>query len=289
MISMNSHCFQCLVTRTLDKARLLGDDNTVTAFSRELLKLYANMPDTVSSSYAGPDTAALMQKYFGLDPDHLHREKQESNRFVLERLESIRSRVENAPDPVYAALQFSVLGNYLDFAALHGKVSFDDLDKMLQDALNMPLDTETYRSFREDLAWGKTLLYITDNAGEIGFDRVLAEQIAKAYPHIQITFCVRGGPVHNDATREDAAVMGIAFPVIDSGSTIAGIPVDLLTGEAKAALETSDVVIAKGMGNIETMYGCGHNVYYAFLIKCQRLVQFFDKPLMTPMFVKDRV
>lgn len=83
--------------------------------------------------------------------------------------------------------------------------------------------------------------------------------------------------------------MGITFPVIDSGSTIAGTPVELLTGEAKTALETSDVIIAKGMGNIETMYGCGYNVYYAFLIKCQRLVQFFDKPLMTPMFVKDRV
>lgn len=289
MISMNSYCFQCLVTRTLDKVRPLGDDETVTAFSRELLKLYANMPETVSSSYAGPDTAALMQKYFGLDPDHLRGEKEASNRFVMERLESIRSRVEAAPDPVYAALQFSVLGNYLDFAALHGKVSFDDLDKMLEEALDMPLDKEAYRSFREDLTRGSTLLYITDNAGEIGFDRILAEEIAKAFPHVQITFCVRGGPVHNDATREDAAVMGITFPVIDSGSTIAGTPVELLTGEAKHALETSDVVIAKGMGNIETMYGCGYNVYYAFLIKCQRLVQFFDKPLMTPMFVKDRV
>jgi uncharacterized protein with ATP-grasp and redox domains len=160
---------------------------------------------------------------------------------------------------------------------------------MLEDALDMPLDKETYRSFREDLTRGSTLLYITDNAGEIGFDRILAEEIAKAFPHVQITFCVRGGPVHNDATREDAAVMGIPFPVIDSGSTIAGTPVELLTGEAKTALETSDVIIAKGMGNIETMYGCGYNVYYAFLIKCQRLVQFFDKPLMTPMFVKDRV
>ena len=287
MIPMNSHCFQCLVNRTLDKARPLGDDDTVTAFSRELLKLYAGMPDTVSSSYAGPDTAALMQKYFGLDPDHLHSEKEASNRFVMERLDSIRSRVEATADPVFSALQFSVLGNYLDFAALQGKVSFDDLDRMLEDALTMPLDRDTYRAFREDLAKGRRLLYITDNAGEIGFDRILAEQLQKAFPHLQITFCVRGGPVHNDATREDAAVMGIGFSVIDSGSTVAGTPIDLLGREAWDALNSADVVIAKGMGNIETMYGCGYPVYYAFLIKCQRLVQFFDKPLMTPMFVRD--
>ena len=287
MIPMNAYCFQCLVTRTLDKARPLGDDETVTAFSRELLKLYANLPETVSSSYAGPETAALMEKYFGLDPDHLRPEKEASNSFVMERLDSIRSRVENTADPVYSALQFSVLGNYLDFAALHGKVSFEDLDKMLDEALDMQLDKTVYEHFLADLSKGKSLLYITDNAGEIGFDRVLAEQIASRYPHLDITFCVRGGPVHNDATREDAAVMGIPFPVIDSGSAIAGTPVELLRGQAKTALETADVVIAKGMGNIETMFGCGHNVYYAFLIKCQRLVQFFCKPLMTPMFVKD--
>ena len=287
MITMNAHCFQCLVTRTLDRARPLGDDDTVTAFSRELLKLYANMPDTVSSSYACPDTAALMLKYFGLDPDYLREEKAESNRFVLERLDSIRSRVEATADPVYSALQFSILGNYLDFAALHGKVSFDDLDKMLDEALDMPLDKEVYAQFRSDLQNGKTLLYITDNAGEIGFDRIMAEQIAKAFPHLQITFCVRGGPVHNDATREDAAVMGIQFPIVDNGTTVAGTPIDLMSEESKSALETADVILAKGMGNIETMFGCGYNVYYAFLIKCARLVQFFDKPMMTPMFVRD--
>jgi len=48
------------------------------------------------------------------------------------------------------------------------------------------------------------------------------------------------------------------------------------------------VIIAKGMGNTETFYGCGYNIYYAFLVKCQRFVQQFGKPLMTPMLVRER-
>ena len=48
------------------------------------------------------------------------------------------------------------------------------------------------------------------------------------------------------------------------------------------------MILAKGMGNTETMLGCGYNVYYAFLVKCPRFVQLFRRPLFTPMLVRDR-
>ena len=80
--------------------------------------------------------------------------------------------------------------------------------------------------------------------------------------------------------------MGIPFPVIDSGSTIAGTPLDRLGSDADRAIRESDVILAKGMGNAETMLGCGYNVYYAFLIKCPRFVELFGKPLFTPILGK---
>ena len=119
----------------------------------------------------------------------------------------------------------------------------------------------------------------------IGFDRIFAEAIAKIHPNLEITFCVRGGPTLNDATREDAAAVGIPFRVIDNGNLVPGTQLDLLSAEAKQAVETADVILAKGMANVETMLGCGYNIYYAFLVKCQRFVNLFGKPLMTPMLV----
>ena len=47
------------------------------------------------------------------------------------------------------------------------------------------------------------------------------------------------------------------------------------------------MILAKGMGNTESMYGCGYPVYYAFLIKCVRFQEYFKAPMMSPMFIKD--
>ena len=82
--------------------------------------------------------------------------------------------------------------------------------------------------------------------------------------------------------------MGIPFPVIDNGNRVPGTQIDMLSTEAMQALETADVILAKGMANCETMNGCGYNVYYAFLIKCQRFVNRFHAPMFTPMLVKER-
>lgn len=287
-ITLDAQCLVCHLRRNVETARKLGDDDTATAFAKELLRLYLSAPEGASSPWLGPHTNALFQKYYGLDPDRFRQEKMDSNEFVLARMADIRAKVENAADPILAALQFAILGNYIDFSALQGELSFDTLDEMLEKAQEMELDADCCASLREDLAKGRKLLYLTDNAGEIGFDRILAEEIQKAYPHIAITFCVRGGPAMNDATREDAKAIGLTFPVIDNGTTIAGTELSCLGREAKQAMDNADVILSKGQGNAETLLGCGYNIYYAFLVKCARFIQRFGKPKLTPMLVKER-
>jgi uncharacterized protein with ATP-grasp and redox domains len=276
-----------MLKRNLELARTLGTEEQTMAFARELMQLYISAPEDVSSPWFNPQNADLLLKHYGLEVDRYREEKQLSNAFVLSRMDAIREKVEKAPDPLFAGLQFSILGNYLDFGALQGQVSFERLERMLDEALDMELDRNNYEALCRDLEKGRNLLYLTDNAGEIGFDRIFAEEIAKKYPHLSITFCVRGGIANNDATREDAAVVGIPFPIIDNGNRIAGTQMDQLSEEAETAIKTADVIIAKGMANTETMYGCGYNIYYAFLIKCQRFVKEFGQPMFTPMLVKE--
>lgn len=285
---MDSQCLLCHLRRNLEVVRPLGTEEKTMEFARDMMRMYLDAPEGVSSPWFNPRVADLLERYYGLPQDRYREEKALSNRFVLERLDPIRDKVNTAPDPVYAGMQFAVLGNYLDFSALQGQVSFEKLESMLDEALEMELDREVYASFCRELETGRTLLYLTDNAGEIGFDRVFAEAIAARYPHVRITFCVRGAVTINDATREDAAAVGIPFPVIDNGNRVPGTQIDMLSKEAKRALETADVILAKGMANCETMHGCGYNVYYAFLVKCQRFVDLFHKPMFTPMLVKER-
>lgn len=287
-VILNPDCYLCHMRRNLAAARPLGSEAQWSEFAKGLLKLYLELPEGTNSTWMGPETEKLYQKVYGVTSNRFDEEKQLSNRFVMERLDQICAKVEAAEDPVYAGLQFAILGNYIDFGALYGEVSFEKLDELLSQAENMDLDREVYEKFCRDLETGKKLLYLTDNAGEIGFDRIWAEQIAKRYPNVQITFCVRGGPTLNDATREDAAAVGIPFPVIDNGNLVAGTLLELLSEEAKQALETADVIIAKGQANAETLLDSGYNIYFAFLIKCVLFEQRFGKPKLTPMLVRER-
>ena len=287
-LPMTAECLMCHFNRSVKKAMAQGDSEKALAFAKELMGVYQNAPADVSSPWFNPIVAEMLSRYFGLGEDQYIEEKEMSNRFVMERFDTISSIAETAEDPVLAGLQLAILGNYMDFSALQDQVSFEKLEEMLRDALRMPLDMDVYAALRTDLQNGKKLLYLTDNAGEIGMDRIFAQEIHKAYPHLDITFCVRGGLTVNDATREDAAFVGIPFPVIDNGNLVSGTQLDMLSPEAKEAMDTADIIISKGMANTETLYGSGYPIYYAFLIKCARFVQEFGKPLLTPMLVREK-
>ena len=287
-IKIDSYCYECLLRRHVATARSLGSEEQATIFAQRMLRACLDAPEGTPSPAIGTVIADLLLEMYGLPLDRFREEKIASNRFIMERLEDVRRAVTTAEDPVYAGLQMAILGNYLDYGALQGQVSFEKLEEMLRSALQMELDRDTYEKLCRDFEKGKKLLYLTDNAGEIGFDRIFAEAIREKYPHLEILFCVRGDIAGNDATREDAAAVGLPFPVIDSGDRTAGTLIPKLGQEAKKALEEADVIIAKGMANTETMLGCGYNVYYAFLVKCQRFVNVFNKPMLTPVLTSER-
>ena len=285
---MNTECLLCHLERNVELARTLGTEEKATAFAKELMKQYITAPEGYTSPHFAESTEKLLQRFYGVAEDRYRKEKEDSNRFVLERMEDLRRRAQAQPDPVLAGLKFAILGNYIDFSALRGNVSFDALEEMIASALEMELDEGCYEKLCRDMGGAKKLLYLTDNAGEIGFDRICAEMLSAAYPQMEITFCVRGGPAMNDATREDAAAVGIPFRVIDNGTCIPGTALDRVNEQTLQAFREADVILSKGMGNVETLLGCGYPIFYAFLIKCPRFIDRFQKPKLTPMLVAEQ-
>ena len=286
-ISIDTYCMECQLRRNAALARSLGSEEKATEFLRRWMALALALPVTAPSPCVGPATNELLHEMYGLDLDRYRAEKEASNAFALANMDYVRRETEQAPDSVYAGLQFAILGNYLDFSALGDKVSFDTLSGMLEKARDIRVDQSTYEKLCADLEKGRKLLYLTDNAGETGFDRIFAEQLKRQFSHLEITFCVRGGNAANDATRADAAAVGLPFPVIDNGNLVAGTVLEQLSDEARQAMEQADVILSKGMGNVETLLGCGKNIYYAFLVKCQRFVNLMERPLMTPLLLRE--
>ena len=286
---LDSQCILCLLKRHSQTAASCGNEEQVTAFTRDLMRLLCDGPVEMSAPFYTPGITKLFSEHFGLADDRFAEEKEISNRYVLDRFDRISAMVRSAPDPLYAGLQAAILGNYIDFSALQGEVSFEKLDAMLDRLHSIEVDRQSFAALRADLEKAKALLYLTDNAGEIGFDRVFLEVIRDTFPELSITVCVRGGPTQNDATRADAAAVGMPFRVIDNGTRIPGTVLELASDELKQALDRADVTIAKGQANVETLLDTGHgyNIYYAFLVKCKRFMDRFGREKLTPMLVRD--
>ena len=287
---LDSQCILCLLKRHAETAAKCGTEEQVTAFTRDLMRMICDGPVEMSAPFYTPGITKLFTEHFGLADDRFAEEKEISNRYAMERFDKLSRMVRSAPEPLYAGLQAAILGNYIDFSALQGEVSFEKLDEMLEKLSTIEVDRSVFASLRSDLEGGRELLYLTDNAGEIVFDRVFLEVIRETFPALSITVCVRGGPAQNDATIADAQAVGMPFRVIGNGTRIPGTVLELASPELKAALSTADVILAKGQANVETLLDTGHgyNVYYAFLVKCKRFIDRFGKEKLTPMLVRDR-
>lgn len=95
---------------------------------------------------------------------------------------------------------------------------------LLKEDNKEPLNAQEYLHFRKDLSAASRLVYLTDNCGEIVLDKLVIILLKELCPELDITVIVRGFPVINDATMEDAQDIGLAelTTVIGNGSEVGG-------------------------------------------------------------------
>ena len=289
-MNFTSDCISCLVTRQFQFARAHSSDEAVIrAYLEDVLRTILDSPKNVAGAYLSSQFSKLQKKYFDAD-DPYQAIKREANDKMLAFLPQLRKSVADAADPLAAAVQLSCTGNFLDFAVLDAEEIQKRLDEAIEKAPEAPLDEATYARFRDDLSGAKTLLMLADNAGEIVTDLVLMEQLKKDYPGLRLVYGVRGEIALNDATREDAAYTGIdkLAEIIDNGSNIPGTQLNYCPESFLKEFWGADVIVSKGQANFECLLGCGANVYYLFLCKCDLLRRVLKVPMFTRMFVNDR-
>ncbi|HIR49711.1 MAG TPA: DUF89 family protein [Candidatus Avoscillospira avicola] len=282
-------CIECLVRRQFELARRHGDGEKADAYLRDVLRIILEAPRGVAAPWLTGAFARAYARYWPGD-DAYAQLKRDSNDLVLGLLPQVREQVAAAEDPLAMALQFSRTGNFLDFGILTPETAHAALEAALAETPAMTLDPVHYGRLLEDLAAAKSLLILGDNAGEIAFDTVLVEALLRRFPGLSIAYCVRGENTLNDATREDAAYVGMdrLVPILDNGSAISGTELGYLSDALQDAMDHADVILSKGSGNFECLAGCGYNIYYVFMCKCRRLSQILSVPNMTGQFLRER-
>ena len=288
ILRFNSQCVSCILGKFLNKARDGTDEVTKLDYARKLLKIIADADNSVSAPEIVAMATALKNKTFGFSDDFAEI-KRYFNDLMLSKEPDFRASIENSADPFKTAVKFALLGNYIDFGAMYS-VSEEKLNDLIDTVETAELDQKEFGNFLRDLEKAETLVYLTDNCGEIVLDKLLVEQIKRRFPNISVKVIVRGQPVLNDATEEDAAQVGLfdVTTVINNGTDIAGTCRKKLSEEARSLVENADVIISKGQGNFETLHHSGLNIYYIFLCKCDLFSDQFKVPKLTGMFLNDR-
>lgn len=186
------------------------------------------------------------------------------NRMMLDLYPSFKKMVEKAETPAETAMRLAIGGNVIDFGA---KYQFDVMET-IHGAMEKELAINDWPFLKKALENARSLLYIGDNCGEIVLDKLFLEQLDVA----EKTFVVRGGPVINDVTMEDARMVGMdkLVRIATTGDDSPGAVWENTSPEFKKLFEEADVVISKGQGNLEGLMDVEHEqIYFLLVTKCE--------------------
>jgi len=171
----------------------------------------------------------------------------------------------------------AIVGNAIEFFIPGHVFDLKELSNLILDAeQNLAID-DIYKAYML-ASESKLVVYLADNAGEIVLDKLLIRELKKL--GCKVIVAVKGEPVYNDATIEDALLSGIdevADKVVTTGTDMMGLMPSDCSGEFLEIYERADFVIAKGMGNAETITEMEIKVPHLLLLrtKCENVANFF--------------
>ncbi|RKY83742.1 hypothetical protein DRQ09_09585 [candidate division KSB1 bacterium] len=259
-------CYPCVVRHSLEASRMVTDDETVhfMVMNSVLKKLGKLSPDATPPEIATIIHRIIRKSVKNNDP--YKKIKKEYNQLALSMYDDLKRKINESKDPILTAMKLAIAGNIIDFGASNREFN---LKQIIDETLQSELDNGYYENFMEELPGVSKLLYIGDNSGEIVFDKLLVEEIKKVVKG-EIYFVVRGKSILNDATIEDAKMVGLdkVVKIISDGYDAPAFIPSESSKEAKFLFESSDLVIAKGQGNYESLSEVRKNIYFLLRLKC---------------------
>lgn len=288
-MKLNPNCKACQIRRQEEKIRHFNDEDRKKQYMEAIHRRF----DHPKEGDCVPSISTELKKFYcsfwGVPMEDFSKINEEYDQLMLDLEDDLMSVIRYSQDPLKSALIYARTGNYIDFAALPD-VNKETALSLIKSENKDDLDKQEYQHFCEDMKKAVNVVYITDNCGEIVLDKIAIRILKKVFPGVRITALVRGLPAGNDATMADAERCGLTdlVPVLGNGSDVGGTWLHGISTHAKELLYDADVILAKGQGNYETLHGCGLNIYYLFLCKCDWFMQLFQAKPLQGMFVNEK-
>lgn len=261
-------CYYCF-TRAFE--RLLSRDGispeAKDSFTRDMVNLYAKNWGKHNSPLFARELHSLLRNYTG-DKDPYKQEKRKYNDIALGLLPDMKRLVKRSHDPFGNSLRLSIAGNIIDFAV---NDNFN-LHATLERVLRAPFAIDHSELLKSALDKARSVLYLGDNAGEIVFDKLFIETIG----HPNLVYAVRGAPVINDATIEDAEYVGMSevARVVSNGFDAPSTVLSESSDEFRELFREADLIISKGQGNLEGLIPLNEKrIFFLLMVKCNVIAE----------------
>lgn len=260
-------CIPCFQRQALQAVRFVTNDEIK---QEEILRKVISELLKSDWKKTPPEIARIVHKIVKEmtgDTDPYKSVKKKYNDLALKMYTNLKEMVNDSDDPVLKAVKLSIAGNVIDFGA---KSDFD-LNETILEVINKELKINDFSNLINSLEESKSITYILDNTGEIVFDKLLLETILGRYNIEKISFAVKGAPIINDATQEDAEYVGLnKLPNIEFIHVNIGLPgtgYERWGEEFINKIRKNDLIISKGQGNYEALSN-QKNIFFLLMAKC---------------------
>jgi len=266
-MKMTPTCVTCIFSQALRVCETLGVDEETT---KKVLDAVGCSVPTWSFEETPPQVAARVYPMIAeiLETDDIYRDfKREATEHARAFIPYIEAMIDKSVDTFHAALKAAVAGNVIDLAATERF----DLEEEVAKVFETPFAIDDSARLRERLQKAENVLVIGDNAGEHLFDKVLMRRLKALFPQIRLGYVVRGVPIINDVTLEEAEDAGIGevADIIDSGVDTPGLDLSRMSDEMRRRYGEADLVISKGMGNYESLNDTSTRpTFHLLKVKC---------------------
>jgi len=271
-------CTDCLLSRISLECSLCGADADLT---RETVRACRQVMDELRGQpLSHPQIASrIHRRAYSLlkNPDPFDDLKRQGNRQAAEVCHRVRNRLHTFRDYVHAA----VIANIFDYGVKGHDVASDFLS-----FFNTEIEKDLYIDDTDRiLPLCSRVVYLSDNCGEIVFDKLLIGFLKSQGCHV--TLAVKENPILNDATMEDALALGLDR-IVDLLTTTGGgadaeigICMDLIPDDLRLALDNCTIIIAKGMANFESLSEMENLPPVAYLLaaKCRPVADELGVPV----------
>lgn len=293
-MKIQADCISCILTMTLKAVKNLS---LTPRAEKDLFTEIMKIPglrglDWNQTSPAIIETIMTLITKTVHDPDPFRKEKIHLNTQAQALLPVLEKMVEDSTEPLYTAAKLAILGNSMDVMMPGGLSS---LEKFIRKKLAAPFSREAFDPFCRQLSKARQMLYLTDNAGEIAFDRLFIQTLKKRYD-VNVTVVVRSLPTLNDATLSDAREAGLdqVATLLENGidGPFPGTSLKRCSPAVRGLARESDLIISKGGGNFDSLseevLDLETPVFFMLLSKCHPLNTFFKTRLHQPVMARIR-